>query len=56
VVASKVIGTDFLNRRINVATEMLDGLQVRVNRGGGVVAAYELFSHPLNEYFHRNLL
>jgi hypothetical protein len=56
VVAPKVIGTDLVYRRINVVTEMLYGLQVRVNGGGSVVAAYELFSHPLHEYRHRNLL
>ncbi|HVN06699.1 MAG TPA: hypothetical protein VMT86_19910, partial [Bryobacteraceae bacterium] len=44
VVAPKVIGTDLFNRRIHVATEMLNGLQVRVNSGSSVVAAYELFS------------
>lgn len=37
MVAPKAIGTDLLNRRVNVASEMLDGLQVRLNRGGGVV-------------------
>jgi hypothetical protein len=56
VIAPKIIGADLLNRRINMASEMLDGLQVRVNGGGGVVAAYEFFSHPLHEYRHRNLL
>ena len=56
VVAPKVIWTDLVNRRINVATEVFYGLQVRVNGGGSVVAAYELFSHPLHECRHRNLL
>ena len=56
VVAPKVIWTDLVNRRINVATKVFYGLQVRVNGGGSVVAAYELFSHPLHECRHRNLL
>ena len=54
--SEQVIWTDLVNRRINVATEVFYGLQLRVNGGGSVVAAYELFSHPLHEYGHRNLL
>jgi hypothetical protein len=56
VVAPKIIGTNLVNRRIDVPSEMLYSLQVRVNGGGSVVAAYELFSHPRHEYRHRNLL
>ena len=56
VVAPEVIRTELIERFIDVLLEMLDRLQVRVNRGCSVVAAYEFFSHPLNECCHRDLL
>src|SRR5579872_4798589 len=56
VIAPKVVGTDLVDGRIDVAAEMLDRLEVRVNGGGSVIAAYEFFSHPLDQFGHRNLL
>src|SRR5579864_3666449 len=56
VVTSKVIGTDLVDRRIDVASEMLYSFQVRVDGRSSVVAAHEFFSHPLYECHHRNLL
>src|ERR1700691_2902941 len=56
MVAPEVIGSDLVEWRADVRTEMFYGFQVRVNRGGSVVAADEFFSHPLDECCQRNLL
>ena len=56
VVAPDVIGANLIDRSADVTAEMLHCFQVGMNRGCGVVAAYELFSHPLHEYCHRGLL
>ena len=56
VVAPDVIRAELIERRVDVLLEMLDRLQIRLDRRCSVVAAYELFSHPLNKCCHRDLL
>jgi hypothetical protein len=41
---------------LSVPPKILDGVQIAADRRFGIVAAYEFFSHPLDECGHRDLL
>jgi len=41
---------------LSVASKIFDGVQIATDSRFGIVAAYELFSHPLDECGHRDLL
>ena len=47
---------ELVRRAVKVLRESLDGLDVVVNGGLGVVAPLEFLQHRLSEMGHRNLL
>ena len=56
VIAPEVVRPELIKRFIDVLLEVLDRLQIRMNRRCSVVAADEFLPHSLNECCHRDLL
>jgi hypothetical protein len=56
LIRSQVALIELVRRRAKVLGESLDGLDVILNGGRGVVTPLEFFQHRLSEMGHRNLL